>query len=112
MAGRLRSCADAVEAVDDRSFVVRLHKPFPKMLYAFGKSTTVTLFVMPERIAAADPYKSITEIVGSGPMRWKADEWVVGASAAFERNVAYQPRPEPTRWLAGASGCWWTASSG
>lgn len=102
MAGRLRPCVDALDAVDDRSFRLRLNKPFPKLLYAFGKSTTVVLFVMPERLAASDPYKTITEFVGSGPMRFKRDEWVVGASAAFERFAGYQPRSEPAAWLAGS----------
>ena len=101
MAGRLKLCLDAIETVDDRTFRLRLHTPFPKLLYAFGKSTTIVLFVMPERIAATDPYKAITDYVGSGPMRFKKDEWVVGAHAAFERFAGYQPRQEPGAWLAG-----------
>ena len=101
MASRLGTCLDAIEAVDDRTFRLRLNRPFPKLLYAFGKSTTVVLFVMPERIAKGDPYKTITEFVGSGPMRFRKDEWVVGASAAFERFDGYQPRPETASWLAG-----------
>jgi len=101
MAGRLKTCLDAIETIADRTFRLRLNKPFPKLLYAFGKSTTVVLLVMPERIAATDPFKPITEFVGSGPMRFRRDEWVVGASAAFERFPGYQPRPEPAAWLAG-----------
>jgi peptide/nickel transport system substrate-binding protein len=101
MAARLKACLDAIETVDDRNFRLRLNRPFPKLLYAFGKSTSIVLFVMPERIASVDPYKSITEYVGSGPMRFMAKEWVVGASAAFERFADYQPRPEPSIWLAG-----------
>ena len=101
LATRLAACLDAIEVIDDRSFRLRLSKPFPKLLYAFGKSTTVVLFVMPERIATSDPYKPISEIVGSGPMRFRKDQWVVGASAAFELFDGYQPRPEPASWLAG-----------
>ena len=56
---------------------------------------------MPERIAATDPYNSITQSFDSGPMRFRRDEWVVGASAAFERFRDYPPRPEPASWLAG-----------
>jgi len=92
---------DALEALDDRSFRFRLNQPYSKMLFALGKSSTPCLFIMPERVAATDPFKQITEIVGSGPMRFKRDEWVPGSRAAFERFAAYAPREEPARWLAG-----------
>jgi peptide/nickel transport system substrate-binding protein len=101
MAGRLKTCLDAIEVVDDLTFRLRLNKPFPKLLYAFAKSTTIVLFVMPERIANTDPFKTITEYVGSGPMRFMTKEWVVGAHASFEKFAAYKPRDEPGVWLAG-----------
>ncbi len=66
---------DALEAVDDRTFRFRLKAPYPKLLFALGKSSTPVLFIMPERIAATDPFKQISDYVGSGPMRFKKDEW-------------------------------------
>ncbi len=92
---------DALEAVDDRTFRFRLNKPYPKMLFALGKSSTPVLFIMPERIAQTDPFKQISEYVGSGPMRFKKDEWVPGSAAAFEKFADYAPRAEPASWLAG-----------
>lgn len=92
---------DALEAVDDRTFRFRLNQPYPKMLFALGKSSTPMLFIMPERIAATDPFKQITEFVGSGPMRFKRDEWVPGAKAVFEKFDGYVPRSEKSSWLAG-----------
>lgn len=92
---------DALEAVDDRIFRFRLNKPYPKMLFALGKSSTPALFIMPERIAATDPFKQISEYVGSGPMRFKVDEWVPGAKAIFEKFPGYTPRAEKSSWLAG-----------
>ncbi|MBV9247955.1 MAG: ABC transporter substrate-binding protein, partial [Acetobacteraceae bacterium] len=56
---------------------------------------------MPERIAATDPFKQITEYIGSGPMRFRRDEWVPGSHAAFERFYGYTPRQEKANWLAG-----------
>jgi peptide/nickel transport system substrate-binding protein len=97
----IKNQTDALEAVDDRTFRYRLNKPYPKMLFALGKSSTPTLFIMPERIAATDPFKQITEYVGSGPMRFRRDEWVPGARAAFERFDGYVPRAEKANWLAG-----------
>jgi peptide/nickel transport system substrate-binding protein len=92
---------DALEIVDDRTFRFRLNKPYPKMLFALGKSSTPALFIMPERIAATDPFKQITEYVGSGPMRFKRNEWVPGARAVFEKFPGYTPRAEKSSWLAG-----------
>lgn len=101
MGRRLHAVLAAIEVIDDRKFRLRLNRPFPKLLLAFGKVTTNTLFVMPERIAKTDRSRNITEYVGSGPMVFKRDEWVPGASAAFERFQGYVPREEPADWLAG-----------
>jgi peptide/nickel transport system substrate-binding protein len=92
---------DALEAVDDRTFRFRLKVPYPKLLFALGKSSTPVLFIMPERIAATDPFKQISEYIGSGPMRFKKDEWVPGSGAVFERFSGYAPREEKASWLAG-----------
>ena len=101
MGAILRRNLDAFEVIDDRSFRIRMNQPFPKMLFAFGKGSTPACFIMPERIANTDPFKQITEYVGSGPMRFRTDEWVPGARAVFTRFENYQPRPEPASWLAG-----------
>lgn len=92
---------DALEALDDRRFRFRLNLPYSKMLFALGKSSTPCLFIMPERIAQTDPFKQISEYVGSGPMRFKKDEWVPGAKAVFERFDGYVPREEKANWLSG-----------
>ena len=92
---------DALEAIDDRIFRFRLNAPYPKMLFALGKSSTPCLFVMPERMAQTDPFKQITEYIGSGPMRFNKNEWVPGSGAIFERFAGYEPRAEKANWLAG-----------
>ncbi len=92
---------DAIEAVDDRTLRIRLNKPFPKMLFAVGKSNAPVAEIMPERIAKTDPFKLITEYVGSGPMRFSTKEWVPGSKAVFERFADYRPREEKADWLSG-----------
>jgi peptide/nickel transport system substrate-binding protein len=71
------------------------------MLLALAKISTPCCFVMPARIAATDPFKQISEYVGSGPMRFARDEWLPGARAAFEKFPDYLPRQEPASWMAG-----------
>src|SRR5260221_7291708 len=71
------------------------------MLHVIGKISTAIAFNMPERIAKTDPFKQISEYIGSGPMRFVKNEWVPGAKAVFEKFPDYVPRSEPASWLAG-----------
>src|SRR5438105_14135669 len=89
--------------VDDRTFRWVLKKPYPKLLVALGKVGTPSCFMMPARIAATDPFKPISEYIGSGPMRFVREEWVPGARAVFERFSDYVPRQEPQSWLSGGT---------
>ena len=97
----IKKATDALEVVDDQTFRFRLNRPYSKMLFALGKSSSPCLFIMPERMALTDPFKQITEYVGSGPMRFKRDEWVPGAKAVFEKFDGYTPRAEKANWLSG-----------
>jgi peptide/nickel transport system substrate-binding protein len=97
----LKALQEDLVAVDDRTFKWVLKKPYPKMLLALGKNNTPIAFIMPERIAQTDPFKQISEYVGSGPMRFVKNEWVPGAKAVFEKFADYVPRQEPSSWLSG-----------
>ena len=52
--------------------------------------------IMPQRLAGTDPFTQVTEMVGSGPYRYKADERVPGDRVIYERNAAYVPRSDGT----------------
>jgi peptide/nickel transport system substrate-binding protein len=101
MGGMIKAIENELAAVDDRTFRWSLKKPFPKMRLALGKIATPCCFIMPARIAATDPFRMISEYVGSGPMRFARTEWVPGARSVFEKFAGYEPRPEPASWLAG-----------
>jgi len=87
---------DALEAINDRTFVWRLKKPFPFLPNALAK-TQPTCAMMPERLAA-DPYKQAAECIGSGPFRFVADEFVSGSRAVMAKWEKYLPRPEPVEY--------------
>ena len=87
-------------ATDDRTLVWRLKKPFSALPYALCRHQP-SCVIMPERLALTDPYKQVTEIIGSGPFRWIASEYVTGARAIYARNEAYIPRNEPVDYCAG-----------
>ena len=101
MGQRIAAQLDVITALDDRSFEIKLKKPFPLMLTALGKPAANVAFIMPERIAKTDAFTQVTEFVGSGPFRFLRDEWAPGALAAYARNDAYQPRAEPPSFVAG-----------
>jgi peptide/nickel transport system substrate-binding protein len=97
----IKAIQNELTAVDDKTFKWVLKQPYPKMLLALGKNSPPCTFIMPERIAQTDPFKQITEYIGSGPMKFAKGEWVPGAKAVFEKFTDYVPRQEKGSWLAG-----------
>jgi peptide/nickel transport system substrate-binding protein len=83
---------DEMTAPDDRTIVIRLKRPFPLLSAALGKVGSSVCAIMPERLAASDPNKPVTEVVGSGPYKFVAAERVIGARVVYARNEAYVPR--------------------
>ena len=88
----LLGLTDELSAPDDKRIVFRLRAPFPFLPEALGKVGINMLPVMPERLANTDPFKQVTEMVGSGPFRFRADERVVGSRVIYERFDKYRPR--------------------
>jgi len=98
----LLQSTDELSAADDRTIVFRLKSPFPQLPVALGKIGVNMLPIMPERLAVTDAFKQVTEMVGSGPFRFLADERVSGARVAYERFAGYRPREQGTPdWTAG-----------
>jgi peptide/nickel transport system substrate-binding protein len=86
---------------DDRTVKIRLKQPFPLLADALGKPNGMVPFIMPEHLARTDPTKQVTEMIGSGPYRFLANEFVQGSHVAYERFDGYVPRQEPPEWLTG-----------
>jgi peptide/nickel transport system substrate-binding protein len=98
----LMLATDELSAADDRTIQFRLKAPFPLLPEALGKMGINMLPIMPERLAATDAFKQVTEMVGSGPFRFLADERVSGARVAYARFDKYRPREGGTPdWTAG-----------
>ena len=90
--GTLMGFTDELSAPDDKTIQFRLKQPFPLLPDALGKVGINMLPIMPERLAKTDPFKQVTEMVGSGPFRYVADERVVGARVVYARFDQYTPR--------------------
>ena len=99
------AATDEISAPDDRTIVFRLKQPFPLLPDALAKTPPSMCPIMPERLAATDPYKQVTEMVGSGPYRYKAGRaraparaWSMSATPNYvpraERHAGRHRRPE------------------
>jgi peptide/nickel transport system substrate-binding protein len=98
----LKARTDEMTALDDRTIQIRLKQPFALLPYALGKVSTPMCAMMPERLAKTDPFKAVTEMTGSGPFRFKVDEWMSGARAVYTKFERYHPRAEISKgWTAG-----------
>lgn len=98
----LMARTDELSAADDATITFRLKRPFPMLPDALGKMAASICAIMPERLANTDPFKQITEMVGSGPYRFKADERVQGSRFVYERFAAYRPRDDgAANWTSG-----------
>ncbi len=90
----IMAATDELSAPDDHTVRFRLNKPFPHLPAALAGSSTTMPCIMPERLANSDPFRQVTEIVGSGPYRFLPAEFNAGVRSAYERFAAYVPRRE------------------
>ncbi|MBV8534851.1 MAG: ABC transporter substrate-binding protein, partial [Alphaproteobacteria bacterium] len=90
-----------MKPVDDKTFTIRVKQPYPLLIESLGKLSSNVPFIMPESVAKTDPFKQITEVIGSGPFKFMKDEWVPGNKAVFAKNADYVPRKEGPSWAAG-----------
>ena len=98
----LMAATNELSADGDKVIVFRLKRPFPLLPAALGKVASNMCAMMPERMAATDPFGIIAEAVGSGPFRYVASERVPGARTVYERFEGYVPRPSGTAdWTSG-----------
>jgi peptide/nickel transport system substrate-binding protein len=92
----LLAATDELSAPDDMTIAFRLKRPFPLLPDALGKAGVAICPMMPERLAKTDPFKQVTEMVGSGPFRFLTNERIPGAKVVYERFAGYVPRPDGT----------------
>lgn len=92
----LLAATDELAAPDDKTIQFRLKAPFPLLPDALAKTPPSMCPIMPQRLAETDPKRQLTEMVGSGPFRFKPDERIAGAEVIYERNTVYVPRGSGT----------------
>ncbi|MBM3340364.1 MAG: hypothetical protein FJY62_10340, partial [Betaproteobacteria bacterium] len=93
---------DKLEVISANRFRIVFKEPCGFVLEALGKPSSNVPFIMPKRIAETDPFKQITEHVGSGPYTFKADEFKPGDKSVYLKFKNYKSRSEPSSALAGS----------
>jgi peptide/nickel transport system substrate-binding protein len=83
-----------IAAADDKTIVFRLKQPFALLPDAMCHGASNMCAMMPQRIAETDPFKQFTDVIGSGPFRFKVDERVQGSLFVYERFTGYKPRED------------------
>jgi peptide/nickel transport system substrate-binding protein len=89
----LASRTDEISAPSDSVIRFRLNKPFALLPDALAVIISVPV-IMPERLARTDPFRQVTEMIGSGPFRFRADERVPGSRVVYQRFDGYVPRSD------------------
>ncbi|MCI5075239.1 ABC transporter substrate-binding protein [Oricola sp.] len=93
---------ESVTAIADNQIEWQLKRPFPFLLELLARPTQSPAVVMPADIAASREALEAGDMIGSGPFKFAADEWVPGAKVVYVKNEAYVPRSEPTDGFTGS----------
>ncbi|HTC10330.1 MAG TPA: ABC transporter substrate-binding protein [Acetobacteraceae bacterium] len=91
----------SMDAVNDRTFTLRLRAPFNYVEFLLGGSNGVAGVIMREKEALTDPFTPVKELIGSGPFRFNKDEYEPGARLVYDKFAGYVPRKEPPSGFAG-----------
>lgn len=99
MGQTVAAATEELVALDDRRLRFRFKRPFPALINILGQVVAPVPVIMPERIADTPTDKQITDATGSGPFRYKADEYRAGSLVVYERFDGYVPTPDTARGL-------------
>ncbi len=93
---------DDWSAPDDRTLKIALSRPVPMLLEALARGSASVPFIMPEHIAQTDPFKQISDPIGSGPWMFNVKEFNAGSFASYTKFAGYVPRTDAPQYTAGA----------
>ena len=98
----MAAALETIDAPDDRTIRFRFKHRFPRLLEALARTSGLPCMMMPERLAGADAFTALKEMVGSGPYRFVANEFNPGGFVAYAKFDRYVPRQDTPDRTAGA----------
>ncbi len=90
----LLAATDELAASDDKTITFHLKRPFALLPAALAHPTNTMAVIMPERLARTPNTTRLSEIIGSGPFRYVADERVAGSRNVYAKFDRYVPQPQ------------------
>lgn len=87
----LFSVVTDIQAIDELHIRIQLSRPFSLLPHTLASASAS---IMPERLASTPDNIAIKEMVGSGPFRFLADQWVSGSKVEYAKARDYLPRTE------------------
>src|SRR6516162_7325459 len=102
----LATFLETIEATDDKTFVIRLKEPFAFVEMALGATASV---IMRAQDAQTDPFKAVTEVVGSGHFALFAQNGTPGQKSFTRRTRTTSRAPNRPTALPVAR---WSSSTG
>jgi len=98
---QLFSDVESLSALDARTISLKLRVPNGNVPETLAKMSSNVPFMMPKRVAEADPFQPIQDTTGSGPFIFKKEDWVPGKKVVYIKNRSYVARAEPLSMAAG-----------
>lgn len=108
----LASATAAIDVVDDRTFAIRLSRPYAPVAELLANRTPSAAFIRPERVERRPAGAGLNDATGSGPFISSLQETTAGRRPmdarnepiriVYLRNPHYRPRGEAPDGLAGA----------
>lgn len=99
--GKMMGFVKSMDASSDKEFTITLSAPFGQLPDLLAKPSPIPAFILPKRLAETPKGEQITDMTGSGPFMFVADEFQPGVRAVYEKFDGYVPRDEPASGNAG-----------
>ncbi len=94
MGASLMQATESLTVLDDKTIQFKLSKKFPLILQALARQQGSMAAIMPERLANSPDGSPIKEMVGSGPLKFMAEQWVSGSQIVYDKFQDYVPRTD------------------
>ena len=94
MGASLMQATESLTVLDDKTIQFKLSKPFPLILQALARQQGSMAAIMPERLASGPETTPVKEMVGSGPLKFMAEQWVSGSHIIYDKFKEYVPRTD------------------
>ena len=101
MGQRLMSFVESMEAVNPKTFRMKLKEPYGLVLESLGKPSSNVPSSCPSAWPTLPQTSRSTTTPVPGPFIFKKDEWKPGEKVVYVKNAKYKPRSEPASGTAG-----------